>query len=170
MNSFEVFLTVDDSRWTTAIEKIAVVTENVKNAVVETVFSEVEYLHLAKDFTVNLCLSDDDTVHKLNLEFRGMDKPTNVLSFANIDGDDFEDALDHENVIEMGDIIIAYETMQEQSKEQEISLEHHFCHLWAHGLLHLLGYDHIDENDRIEMEQLETLILEKLGIKNPYRE
>ena len=57
MNSFEVFLTVDDSRWTTAIEKIAVVTENVKNAVVETVFSEVEYLHLAKDFTVNLCLS-----------------------------------------------------------------------------------------------------------------
>ncbi len=170
MNSFDIFLTVDDPRWTTAIEKIAVVTENVKNVVVETVFSEVEYLHLAKDFTVNLCLSDDDTVHKLNLEFRNMDKPTNVLSFANIDGDDFEDMLNHENIVEMGDIIIAYETMQKQSKEQEISLEHHFCHLWTHGLLHLLGYDHIDDNDRIEMEKLEIIILEKLGIKNPYRE
>ena len=133
-------------------------------------FSDTGYLCLEKEFRVNLCLSDDDTVHKLNLEFRGMDKPTNVLSFANIDGADFDDMLANDDIIEMGDIIIAYDTMQEQSKEQEISLEQHFCHLWAHGLLHILGYDHIEEDDRLEMEQIEIAVLGKLGIDNPYQE
>lgn len=170
MNKFDVYLTVEDSQWTTAISEIAVVVENVKQAVLNEVVQDVEYLDLDKNFTVNLCLSDDNTVQKLNLEFRGLDKPTNVLSFANIDGDDFEDMLEFDDTIEMGDIIIAYETMQEQSKEQGITLENHFCHLWAHGLLHILGYDHINEEDRCEMEQLEARILEKLGIENPYRE
>lgn len=170
MNSFEVCLSTEDSRWTTAISQIAVVVENVKQAVLDEVLTDIDYLALEKDFVVNLCLSDDITVQQLNREFRGMDKPTNVLSFANIDSDDFEDMLEFDDVVEMGDVIIAYETMNEQAKEQEIILEHHFCHLWTHGMLHILGYDHIDEDDRYEMERLEAIILEKLGIQNPYRE
>ncbi len=170
MNSFDIFLNIEDSRWTAAIDKVAVVVEKVKQAVLEEASAEVDFLDLEKDFIVNLCLSDDNAVHKLNLEFRGMDKPTNVLSFASVDGDDFDDMLEFDDIVEIGDVIIAYETMSEQAKEQEISLEEHFCHLWTHGMLHLLGYDHIDENDRREMEQLEVRILNKLGIKNPYQE
>ena len=170
MNSFDVCLTAEDSRWTAAIGEIAAVVENVKEAVLDEVASDIDFLGLEKDFTVNLCLSDDETVRKLNFEFRGMDKPTNVLSFANIDSDDFEDVLEFDEVVEMGDVIIAYETMAAQAQEQGVSLEHHFCHLWTHGMLHILGYDHIDEEDRHEMEGLEALILEKFGILNPYRE
>ena len=117
-----------------------------------------------------MCLSDDENVHKLNLEFRNQDKPTNVLSFASIDSEDFDDMLEFEQTIELGDIIIAYETMEREAKEQEVSFKNHFCHLWTHGILHILGYDHIKDNDREEMEALEIAILDKLGIENPYKE
>ena len=169
-NNFDVFLTVDDSRWTAAIPEIAAVIENVKDVVLQEVSSTVEYLQVNKNFVANLCLSDDTTVHKLNLEFRGMDKPTNVLSFANIDSDDFDDMLEFDDEVEMGDIIIAYETMEREAKEQEVSFEHHFCHLWVHGLLHIIGYDHIEEDERSNMERLETAILAKLNIEDPYKE
>ena len=170
MNKFDIFLNVEDSNWTAAIPDIVAVAQTVKEAVLQEVKDSLDYLDLSKEFAVNLCLSDDNSVHKLNLEFRGFDKPTNVLSFANIDSDDFDDMLEYDDVVEMGDIIIAFETMQREAKEQDVSFKDHFCHLWAHGLLHILGYDHIEEEDRIEMEQIEVSVLSKLGIKNPYQE
>ena len=170
MNKFDVFIDIEDHSWTAAIPDIVAVAQKVKETVLQEVTESIDYLDVAKDFTVNLCLSDDANVHRLNLEFRGFDKPTNVLSFANIDSEDFDDMFEFEDVIEMGDIIIAFETMQKEAKEQEISLKEHFCHLWAHGLLHILGYDHINEDERLEMEQIEISVLNNLGIKNPYQE
>ena len=170
MNNFEIVLNVDDSRWQAVIPDITAVVDDVKKAVLQEILSEVDFLALDKNFVVNLCLSDDESVHKLNYEFRGFDKPTNVLSFANIDGDDFDDILELEDVVELGDIIIALETMEREAVEQQTSLKNHLCHLWAHGLLHILGYDHIEDDDRIEMEKLEISILNKLGIDNPYQE
>ena len=170
MNNFEIVLNVDDSRWQAVIPDITAVVDDVKKAVLQEILSEIDFLALDKNFVVNLCLSDDESVHKLNYEFRGFDKPTNVLSFANIDGDDFDDILELEDVVELGDIIIALETMEREAVEQQTSLKNHLCHLWAHGLLHILGYDHIEDDDRIEMEKLEISILNKLGIDNPYQE
>ena len=91
MNNFEIVLNVDDSRWQAVIPDITAVVDDVKKAVLQEILSEIDFLALDKNFVVNLCLSDDESVHKLNYEFRGFDKPTNVLSFANIDGDDFDD-------------------------------------------------------------------------------
>ena len=170
MTNFDIFLDIEDNRWTAAINDIAAVAEDVKATVLQEVEDKVDFLTSDKTFCLNLCLSDDNNVHKLNLEFRNQDKPTNVLSFANIDSDDFDDMLEFDNPIELGDIIIAYETMEREAKEQETSFKNHFCHLWTHGILHILGYDHIEDVDREEMEALEIAILNKLGIENPYRE
>ena len=170
MTEIKVFVDIEEAKWTAAVENIAAVVERVKEAVFKRVEGEVDFLALPKTFGVNLCLSNDTAVHKLNMEFRHMDKPTNVLSFANIDDPDFEEVLECEDLVELGDVIVAFETMQREAREQGISLHDHFCHLWAHGLLHILGYDHIEPEDAAEMEQRETEVLAGLGIDNPYRE
>ncbi len=170
MSNLKVFVDVEDSRWTAAIADIAAVVDKVKDEVVKRVAGEVDFLSDDKSFTVNLCLSDDASVHNLNKEFRNMDKPTNVLSFANIDDEMFDEVLENETEIELGDIIIAFETMQKEALEQGISFYDHFCHLWAHGLLHILGYDHMEPEEAAEMEQREIEVLAKLNIANPYRE
>ena len=170
MTEIKVFTDVEDERWTAAVENIAAVVEQVKDAVIGRVAGEIDFLMPPRLFSVNLCLSNDEAVHKLNFEFRGIDKPTNVLSFANIDDPDFEEVLECEDLVELGDVIVAFETMQREAREQGISLHDHFCHLWAHGLLHILGYDHIEPEDAAEMEQRETEVLAGLGIDNPYRE
>lgn len=170
MNSFNLYIDIEDKRWTAAMADIAAVAQHVKAAVIEKVVPDLPFMDGDKDFSVNLCLSDDASVHQLNAEFRGMDKPTNVLSFANIDDDEFEDMLDSGEVIELGDIIIAYETMVREAEEQGVSLHDHFCHLWAHGLLHILGFDHQTTDEAAEMEGLETEVLAVLKIADPYRE
>ena len=97
-----------------------------------------------------------------------MDKPTNVLSFANLDFENFSADNEPFDEIELGDIIVAYETMVREAQEQEVTLFAHFCHLLVHGFLHLSGYDHIDPDDAANMENLEKEILQILGIANPY--
>lgn len=170
MTEIKVFTDIEDERWTAAVENIAAVVEQVKETVFKRVEGEVDFLALPKTFGVNLCLSNDAAVHKLNLEFRHMDKPTNVLSFANLDDTDFDDVLTREDFVELGDVIVAFETMEREAEEQGVSLHDHFCHLWAHGLLHILGYDHITPEDAAEMETREVDVLAEMGIDNPYRE
>jgi len=130
----------------------------------------LDFLQIGKPVTVNLCLSDDAEVHRLNRNFRGMDKPTNVLSFANIDDENFDIDCRQNETIELGDIIIALETMQREAVEQNISLHDHYCHLLTHGLLHLSGYDHMEEKEAELMEGLETDILRQMNIANPYED
>jgi len=170
MQSFKVNLEIEDPRWQEVPENLAQAVEKVKDLVARRVGNECYFLEYPKDFSVNLCLSDDASIHQLNREFRGIDSPTNVLSFANYEDDTFEDMLADDDVVELGDIMIAYETMQREAKMLEISLYDHFCHLWAHGLLHILGYDHMDAKDAAEMEQREKDVLAELGIADPYQE
>lgn len=170
MNKFDVFVQFEDERWqNVACVDISLI-EKVKEAALNAVQNEVDFLNLPKNFSVNLVLSDNNTVQALNKQFRGLDKPTNVLSFANIDDVFFDDALKSQNDIELGDVIVAFEVMQDQAQTLGITLKDHFCHLWAHGLLHILGYDHIEESDRLNMEAKEVEILKRLGIDNPYEE
>ena len=131
---------------------------------------DIDFLNMDKPINLNLDLSDNAQVQQLNLDFRNKDKPTNVLSFANIDDDNFEEDLKLFEEIELGDIILAFETLQQEASEKNISIEHHYSHLLIHGMLHLLGFDHIDDSEADYMEDFEINILKKLNINNPYEE
>ncbi len=143
---------------------------------------------------VNIKLSDNDEVQALNREWRDKDKPTNVLSFPMLDDLELEalrvpepaiaiqnlqgeaakwtlnrvqgDALEMELLI--GDIILAYGVCEAEAAEKGIPLAHHATHLVIHGMLHLLGHDHIDDDDAEAMEALEVKALASMGLHNPY--
>jgi|APTNR8051073442_1049403.scaffolds.fasta_scaffold02586_9 probable rRNA maturation factor len=107
--------------------------------------------------TVVILLSDNKAIQELNLKWRGFDKPTNVLSFPNIDSG-----------FVIGDIAIAFEYSFDEATKQNKSFPSHFTHLLVHGLLHLLGYDHETQSAAEEMESLEAEILRDFGISDPY--
>ena len=114
-------------------------------------------------------LSDDAEVQSLNANYRGKDKPTNVLSFPMVQPDllqSLENSDDGETLL--GDIILARETCAAEAAEKDISLHQHATHLIVHGTLHLLGYDHENEADAERMEDLEVKALASLGLPNPY--
>lgn len=119
--------------------------------------------------TVSLLFTSDAEVHALNREWRQRDKPTNVLSFPMLEREELE-ALSLDGPPEMlGDIALACETCAREAAEKGITLEAHATHLIVHGLLHLAGHDHVDSDEQAEaMEALETRILAKLGIADPY--
>ncbi|ARJ66360.1 rRNA maturation RNase YbeY [Magnetospirillum sp. ME-1] len=117
---------------------------------------------------LSIVLADDETVRGLNRDWRGKDQPTNVLSFASLDDEDAP--IVPGAPLLLGDVILAYETCAAEAQEQGKELADHFSHLVVHGVLHLLGYDHMDEEEAAEMEALETTLLAALGIPDPYGE
>ncbi|MGE0232715.1 MAG: rRNA maturation RNase YbeY [Flavobacteriaceae bacterium] len=109
----------------------------------------------------SLMLSDDDHVRALNERFRQKDRPTNVLSFPPGPGSP-------ENYL--GDVILALQTVRREADEEHKRFDHHVAHLIVHGLLHLAGYDHENDEEAEEMEALERDVLARLGIADPYAE
>jgi probable rRNA maturation factor len=121
----------------------------------------------AERLEVSLLLTTDSQVQDLNRDYRGQDKPTNVLSFAALDADS---PIPPDGPILLGDVIIARETTEREAAEEDKKLSHHLSHLVVHGVLHLLGYDHMEDDEAEEMESLERSILAGLGIPDPYRD
>jgi len=119
---------------------------------------------------VSLLFTSDAEVHTLNREWRQRDKPTNVLSFPMLEREELEDmGAGSGPPVMLGDIALAYETCAREAAEKGITLEAHAAHLIVHGLLHLAGHDHVESDEQAEaMEALETRILAKLGIADPY--
>ena len=114
-------------------------------------------------------LTDDAEVHRLNRDFRGKDKPTNVLSFPQVQDDLLESlANSDDGEILLGDIVLARETCMREAEEKGVSVVDHATHLIIHGTLHLVGYDHMDDASATAMEALEVKALASLGIANPY--
>jgi probable rRNA maturation factor len=105
---------------------------------------------------VCVVLANDRLQRRLNRDFRGADKPTNVLSFSNAPEG-------------LGDVVLALETVAREAREQGKSLGDHVTHLVVHGVLHLMGYDHERKGAARRMERLETAILRGLGVADPYR-
>lgn len=117
----------------------------------------------------SLLFTSDAEVHVLNREWRARDKPTNVLSFPMLEREELESLAADGPPVMLGDIALAAETCAREAAEKGITLEAHAAHLIVHGLLHLAGHDHVDSDEQAEaMEALETAILAKLGIADPY--
>lgn len=117
---------------------------------------------------LSLVLANDDLIRVLNHEYRGKDSPTNVLSFAALDEETMPEIED--GPLSLGDVILAYQTIEREAAEQDKFIQDHAAHMIVHGVLHLLGYDHEEDNEANVMESTEIRILEKLGIQNPYTE
>ncbi|CCN35896.1 putative metallopeptidase [Vibrio nigripulchritudo SO65] len=114
-----------------------------------------------KDAEVTIRIVDEEESHQLNHEYRGKDKPTNVLSFP------FEAPPGIEMDL-LGDLIICKQVVELEAKEQEKTMLAHWAHMVVHGSLHLLGYDHIEDEEAEEMESLETEIMQSMGFEDPY--
>jgi probable rRNA maturation factor len=119
----------------------------------------------AREVEVSVLLTDDPAVHALNRNYRGIDRPTNVLSFPLADG---SGAPDPASAVLLGDIVLAYGTVAGEAAEQGKPLAHHLTHLLVHGALHLAGFDHEREEEAERMERLETAVLAALGVPDPY--
>ena len=115
---------------------------------------------------VSILLSDDATVRVLNRGYRGIDKPTNVLSFAL--QDEPEPSPAEEQPVVLGDVVLAFETCRHEADSEHRPLADHLSHLIVHGVLHLTGFDHRDEADAERMEDMERAVLARLGIPDPY--
>jgi probable rRNA maturation factor len=111
-------------------------------------------------------LTDDAGIRTLNSNWRGIDKPTNVLSFPALPPTGPVGPDDAPRML--GDIAIAYETTRKEADDEQKPFDHHLSHLAVHGFLHLIGYDHEKDDDAEAMETLETEILAQLGIPDPY--
>jgi len=112
---------------------------------------------------VSLVLADDGFVQGLNRSWRNQDSPTNVLAFP-CD----EAAAERPAGGLLGDVVVAYQTAAREAREEAIPLDHHLAHLIVHGVLHLLGFDHVLDSDAERMERLEAAALARLGIADPY--
>lgn len=117
---------------------------------------------------IAVMLTDDAGIRKLNATWRGIDKPTNVLSFPAPEPAGAAGQGDAPRML--GDIAIAYETMRKEADEEGKPFADHLSHLAVHGFLHLIGYDHGKDDDAEAMETLEREILARLDIPDPYAE
>ena len=135
------------------------------NQILSNISNDIEefiaYFSVEKiDVEVSFCTAEQ--IKNLNYQFRKKDSETNVLSFP------AESSMGIQNAC-CGEIIICYEVLNNESKESSKNITNHFKHLLIHSLLHLLGYEHDEENDAILMESEEIEFLSKIGISDPYK-
>ena len=122
---------------------------------------------LADNSCVAIRIVDETESATLNGNYRDVAKPTNVLAFPVVD-DHYP--LDDITEVELGDLVICAAVVLTEAREQSKSVEAHFAHMTVHGSLHLLGYDHMTDQDASEMELLEKQVMEKIGFPDPYRD
>lgn len=192
----EIALSIEDERWEASVADVEMLCErSARSALAAAHAQDPDWLPEGP-VEMSVILADDDTVQELNKNYRGKDKPTNVLSFAlyadggdeegedegfeneEQDEEEFGDEPDDGDVeflspeapvpVILGDVILAFETVEREAREQRKAFADHLAHLVTHGVLHLLGYDHIEDSEAEQMERLETHILSGLGIADPY--
>lgn len=152
----EIDILIESDRWAELADL-----ESLARAAVAAALAETR-ARIAPQAEVSILFCDDDRIRDLNRQWRGLDKPTNVLSFPAVAPDNLGDAP------MLGDIAIAYETVDRESRDEHKALAHHVSHMIVHGFLHLLGYDHEVEADAEAMEGAERGALLRLGIADPY--
>ncbi|WP_295712470.1 rRNA maturation RNase YbeY [uncultured Mitsuokella sp.] len=142
-------------------EDLKVPAEYVQN--VTAAAEKVGELYGVDNGEVSITLTNNDYIHELNREYRGIDRPTDVLSFALNESEEPE-VTGGFDINVLGDLVISVERAEEQAKDFGHSVKREMAFLTVHGMLHLLGYDHMEEADRLEMEKEQRFVMEKLGI------
>ena len=124
---------------------------------------------IAATIEISIRLTSDAEVQTLNRQYRGQDKPTNVLSFPMVQPDLIDTVANTDDgEVLLGDIVLAYETCARESVERGVSTQDHATHLIVHGVLHLLGYDHMNDSEAEAMEAIERDVMASLGLHDPY--
>lgn len=162
-------LDIAESRWETIFSDFSFILNPVVAAISETLQPDFGKAHLH----LEILLTNDATIQELNKEWRGKDKPTNVLSFPLHPAlikmvPEERKLLLQQRPLWLGDVVVALETLEHEAQTEGKAIKDHFCHLVIHSILHLLGYDHENDQEAQEMEQLEVIGLQKLGISSPY--
>lgn len=139
------------------------ITQSIEKTITDVLEKAATVYGLEDNNEVSMVLCDDAYIHELNLKYRGKDRPTDVLSFALNEGEEPE-IIDGPTDVLLGDIIISVDTARCQAEEYGHSLEREIAYLTVHGILHLLGYDHEIEADKLEMRREEEYVLGLLGI------
>ena len=147
------------SRWETLVRSAA------EAAVAESAFPQLTQSE--RPIELSIRLTSDSEVKALNARWRGKDKPTNVLSFPQLEPEEL-DSITPGPELMLGDIVLARGVCEREAEEKGVTLEEHATHLLVHGTLHLLGYDHQDDGSAEDMESREVRALERLGISDPY--
>lgn len=150
---FDIDIAIDGGDWPAGLEPLA---EKALQAALHGSGYE-----LSGPSEISLLLTDDARQHELNKQWRGKDSSTNVLSFPQIEPDDALEGL-------LGDISLAYETLVREADALDKPFEDHFVHLLVHGMLHILGFDHLIREEALVMERHETDIMLALGYADPY--
>ncbi|MFZ8864465.1 MAG: rRNA maturation RNase YbeY [Rickettsiales bacterium] len=135
---------------------------NFYDSLIPAIENNIIILNNYDNIELSILISDDKYIKSLNKKYRNIDKATNILSFSNFEPENTE------TNIYLGDIIISEEKIISEAKEQKKSFNAHLAHMFIHGFLHLLGYDHANKLEATEMENLEIKILNDVNIKNPY--
>ena len=163
MSAAEIAVLIEHPAWTEILPEAEALCRRAALAAL----ADVE-LPPGRPAEISLVLADDATVRRLNRDWRGKDSPTNVLSFATQDDDGEPEVADAPLLL--GDVVLAFETCTAEAAAEGKSLADHLSHLVVHGVLHLLGWDHQDEDEADSMEALETDVLRGLGIADPHRD
>ena len=152
----EVSIDIECDRWNEELEEAELIVE-------EAVYETLQYFRPTENHgTVGVLLSDDARLKEMNTQFRQIEKPTNVLAFP------FDEDSPGDQPSYLGDIAVSFETVAAEAAEQQKTLADHLRHMIVHGVLHLLGYDHISPDDQQKMENIERSILATLGTPDPY--
>ena len=155
-----------DEEWDSSRSWVELVRGAAEAAIAESAFPQLAAS--PRHVEISVLLTDDDTVRELNAEYREKDKPTNVLSFPMTDPNDLRETKVAGPELLLGDIVLARGVCEAEAMQKGVSVDDHATHLIVHGTLHLLGYDHDDDDEASEMEAREIRALARLGIPNPY--
>lgn len=157
-----------DSDWDSSKDWAALARSAAAAAIAESAFPQLGQGERTVELSVRL--TTDEEVHALNSEWRNKDKPTNVLSFPMADEQDFTAGAANGPELMLGDIILARGICAAEAADKGVPIDDHAAHLMIHGTLHLLGYDHMDDDSAADMEGREVRALARLGIGDPYAE
>ena len=164
MSVLEINIILDKPCWEEAFPSWE---KSIREAATEAV-AGVQWTHQAE---MNILLTDDATICQMNTAFRKINKPTNVLSFPSLEAQEIANLYSGkicENPVFLGDIALSFETLEKEASEQGKLVGDHVVHLVVHGVLHLFGFDHENDQDAFLMESREAAILSTLNVPNPY--
>ncbi len=160
----QLHVAVEDSRWNKVIDEP--IESFLKTYIEGTLNYPTVSEGIPRSVEVSVVLTNDDEIKVLNRDYRGKDKPTNVLSFPQ--ETDLSSLVNLDACVLLGDIVLSIETIQLEAVQQQKLMHHHLAHLTVHSTLHLVGYDHENDSDADHMESLEIDILSNFNIPNPY--